>query len=565
MSLSGDLSTLDLADLLQNLEVHQKNGLLSVEGACGPAQLYFADGQLALFAYDGRPSLMDVLEAAEIVTTQDLDAARKKRKRTKKSMGETLATLGLVHETRLAEVAMARLTDEACELIASGAGAFTFTNGPVPRGVFDPEERRLKLRLPAGPLLLEAARREDHWRLIRERVPSDGTHYVLVQAPKPPEETAAATFQRAVLARVDGTRSVSEVAAAFPHRRFETYQLLADLIEAQAVRVAAPADLVKLCQELARHDAERAWVVLGRGLRAHPRNLALLGARALLAEEIGQLEEAAEALKMAVHLHLENDERDCARAGIDHLKELDPADPSVWERSLELALDEGDTASAIEDGRQLAELYRGPGLLKKACAVLERLVELDGESWELVRDLARARVDAGDVARGVQDLERFGDAHLAVEEYALGRRVFEEVIALDPDRTSARETLELIKSGELARKRERRRRLHRRVVAVVATLGVVACIAYESAARRAFVGATETVSRQRWIEEGRYASAIELYDAVRDDYPLASVAWYDARRRIADLAEKRDDVRLFWRDGGESADAPAPVDAASGE
>src|SRR5204863_4875266 len=101
------------------------------------------------------------------------------------------------------------------------------------------------------------------------------------------------------------SRSVTEIVSAFPHRRFEAYQLLADLATSQSIRVAAPTEMNKLIQELSRHDRQRAMALLERGLAANPRNLDLLCTQALIAEELGELEQASEALKVAVHLQLE--------------------------------------------------------------------------------------------------------------------------------------------------------------------------------------------------------------------------------------------------------------------
>ena len=91
MSLQGDLSTLDLSGLLQNLETQSKSGLLSIEGPAGTTQLYFDEGQLSLLAVEGRPSLMTVLLASGAIREKDLKAAQRKRRRTKKSLGEVLA------------------------------------------------------------------------------------------------------------------------------------------------------------------------------------------------------------------------------------------------------------------------------------------------------------------------------------------------------------------------------------------------------------------------------------------------------------------------------------------
>src|SRR6185503_11293979 len=193
-----------------------------------------------------------------------------------------------------------------------------------------------------------------------------------------------------------------------------------------------------LIQELSRHDRERAMVLLERGLAANPRNLNLLCTKALLAEELGELEQASEALKVAVHLQLEAGAKNDARKGLDRLKELGPEDPFVWERSLELALQENRTADALEDAEQLVELYKGPGLFKKAAGVLERMVELSDGAWEHVKALAHARADAGERAEAVKGLEEHGAEQLAAEHYPFAHKVYAEILTIEPENEDAK-------------------------------------------------------------------------------------------------------------------------------
>jgi len=540
MSLQGDLSTLDFAGLFQNLEAAQKEGLLTIQGTSGQAKLYFRQGRLSLFSSPGRVPLVDLMVASGLVDAADADAARKKARRGKKRVGEVLVASGVLTEERLREFATCRLMDEACELIASGAGAFEFTEGAIPARVFDPEERRLELALPAGPLLLESARREDHWKLIRDRVPSDALHYVVQHPPRDPGTPEAKALQDQVVQRLDGTHSVAEVVAAFPHQRLEVYQLLADLADAQVVRIAAPGDMNRLVQDIARKDQKRAWAILQRGLLSHPHNPNLLMTKALIAQDIGELEQAAEALKVLVHQHLQSGEQDLALKGIDRLKDLDPDDAFVWERSYELALQDRRRSDAIADGRKLVELYRGPGLFKKAVAVLEKLTELDPGSWELVRDLARNRADGGDQAGAVAGLERFGSVRLEKEDYGTARHVYEQILELDPDNTTAKETIGSIKSGELARRIEKKRRLRARLAAGLGTLLACVWLGYEGSSRHAYVEATHEIGRERWIEKRFYLEAIELYEQVKREYPFSTTTLYDLRRQLEQLRKKQE-------------------------
>lgn len=539
MSLQGDLSTLDFAGLFQNLEAALKSGLLTVQVAGqGETKLYFHKGKLALIAYEGRPALEEILVASGTITARELEVAKKRKKGSKRPLIEVLEGMKVAEPAALARVAAARITSEACELINAGGGAFVFTEGPIPRGVFDPEERALGITLPAGPLLLESARRTDHWKMIRERVPSDSTHYVVARTPRTPSEASQAQVLEKMLPMLDGSRSVTEIIAAFPHRRFEAYQVLADLAETQAIRLAAPTEMNKLIQELSRHDRERALALLERGLAANPRNLNLLCTKALLAEELGDLEQASEALKVAVHLQLEAGASEDARKGLDRLKELGPEDPFVWERSFELALEEGRSEDALADAQELVELYTGPGLFKKAAAVLERMVELSDGEWKHVKALAHARADAGERKEAVEGLEEFGAARLAEENYAFAHKVYAEVLTIDPECESAKDTIAEIKSGEHARKKALWRKLKSRAILGACAALALFALGYEILARKAYVNAQQEVTRRGLIEAGHYAQALEVYAQMRAGYPWATVSLYDVARQIRELETK---------------------------
>jgi len=544
MSLQGDLSTIDLAGLLQNLEAAEKSGLLEVTGSRGPTKIYFDNGRLTLITFPRRELFVDLLVTAGLITPNELEVAKKRRKKSKRSIGATLVAMGVIDKEQLAHFAGSRLMDEGCELVASGGGAFTFTEGPVPRGVFDPEERALAIGIPAGPLLLESARRQDHWSQIRERVPSDGTHYVLQHPPRTAPEGAAAQLQAELVELLDGSRSVRELVAHFPHQRFEAYQLLSDMVDAQVVRPAGPADMNRLAQQLAEDDRERAWEILERGLKAHPQNPSLLSTKALLAQDTGELEAASEALKTLVHMQLHSEDPSKALEGLEKLKGLEPDDPFVWERSFEFALKEDRREDALKDGRRLAELYRGPGLFRKAAAVLEKLVELEPGSWELLRDLAHNRADAGDREAAVAGLEPLGQEHLARDDYGPARKVYEEILVLDPDHTSAREILDKIESGDIARRKAFFKRLRRRLTVGLIALTFLGWFGYEGLARREYLEISREITRKGLIEGGRYRDALEKLLEFQKKYPWSTTALYEVPVQMQELQAKLPDDYL---------------------
>ena len=63
--------------------------------------------------------------------------------------------------------------------------------------------------------------------------------------------------------------------------------------------------------------------------------------------------------------------------------------------------------------KELAELYKGPGLFNKAKDIIVQLVQLQPSCWELVRELARLRAETGEKKVGIAELEHFDEARLA--------------------------------------------------------------------------------------------------------------------------------------------------------
>src|SRR5204863_6383765 len=55
MTVSGDLTTIDLADLLQNIEAHSRTGTLTLRSDESDAQLFFRGGKVVLQPRHNRP------------------------------------------------------------------------------------------------------------------------------------------------------------------------------------------------------------------------------------------------------------------------------------------------------------------------------------------------------------------------------------------------------------------------------------------------------------------------------------------------------------------------------
>jgi tetratricopeptide (TPR) repeat protein len=537
MGLHGDLSTLDLTSLLQNLEGARKTGILKVRDEEEETHLFFDKGQLALISYTGRAGLVDYLVAAGTVAPSAVEQAKKHRRRGQ-SLSAALVDAGALSAAQLAEIARARLIDDACEVLSTISSTFEFSEVERPSEQFDLDERALAIALAASPLLLESARRSDHWALIREHLPTDSAHFTVARPPRTPGDATKARFQSDVVRWLDGSRSVREVVARFPTRRFEVYQLLSELAKAQSIRPIPTADLNRRILDLARRDKTRALALLDRSLEQNPHHLELLTTKAMLAEKTGEVEQATEALKLVAHLQLEKADHEAALATLKRLATLAKDDPFAWEKRFELALEQGLREDAFAAGRKLIEIHRKPGLHRKVVGVLERLSTLQRPSWELVRELARARAEAGDRDAAVKGLEQFAASQIALEAYALACKAFEEVLAIQPTRARAKQMLQDLQSGAVVRRKTRWRRVRRRALACFVVFVVLPWIGYEALARRAYREAARTMVHERLLESGRFAEARERFAAVGSRYAWSTTALFDVEPLLAELGAR---------------------------
>ncbi|MFN0058131.1 MAG: DUF4388 domain-containing protein [Planctomycetota bacterium] len=539
MSFYGELTSIHLPDLLQNFESHRCCGTLSIENTQQSVFLYFLEGKIAMFARPGRPPLAERLVALGYLTERQLETARTKRRGSKKSLGEVLVAMDVIKEAALAELAGQVLADDVADLVAlTSTGRFQFHEGEPPARIFDAEERALRLQLGVSALLLEAARRSDHWAMARKVVPSDSAHYFALPGIELPADIDNPQLAQAMLKRLDGTRSVSEISDEFPISRLEVYSILARLVRERIVSAAEGEELLAVAQRVATSDPKRARTILQRGLASEPHHLGFLACEAQLAERLGDHESASAAVKIIAHLKLQSGARDEAHAALLEAKRMAPNDPAVLERCLALAIEERRKADAIKEGLELVAVYRGPGLHARAREVLERLVKLDPQAAAPQRELARCLVDLGEPQAAIKLLARFGKILIARQEFDVAREFYAEVLEVDANNKDALQALDAIDTQAHQRRRAARRRIVRRAVAicVLALLGYV--LTLEGRARVALAEAQQAISREHLIEQRRYRDVVARLEAVAQAHPYTVTTYFELRRQIADLAAK---------------------------
>lgn len=538
MTVSGDLATMNLSDLLQNIHSNGKSGTMTLVSEEGTAKVFFSKGNIAMLTTDCRPPLVEMLVAAGHVTAKKLDAARKKQKGTRREVSEFLISTKAITQQGLLEAAKDCLSEDVANLIASAHGEFEFVEGDTPAKGFDGDEASLRLSLPVPGLILEAAKRSDHWTEIRKLLPTDSLHFQVRDGARLKDDIEDPELAEQILKALDGSRSVKEVANLFPNRRFLTYKLVADFVGERIARPTGAADLLEFARRIEAVDAARARKLVRRGLDSEHHNPELLTLEARLAEELEDPVGAAAAHKLLAHMHLEAGRTDAGLASLNAGKKLTPTDPSLWERTLSLALTQGRRQEALHEGLHLVKLYRAPGLHNKAQEVLGRLLQIEPDSQSLHVEFARSMVDCGQSQEAVKHLGKRGKALIAKEDYLAARALYEEILHFEPGNEEATVSIEMIDKENFAKRRERKRRAIRMVATIAGMLLLGTMIGIELTARGAYIETRSLISRERMIEQGQYHEAISLLNAVKREHPFAFTTFLDIPRMIADLEER---------------------------
>ena len=181
-TLQGSLSELQLADVLQVLAVGNKTG-----------QLHLSDGQ---------------------------------------AQGSIFLSAGRIVHAQTAELSG---EDAAYALADWTRGEFRFEPGT--------QAPQTSIEASYTSVLMEAARRSDEWRVIQQQIPSTD-HVPEFVVPENPGESQAQinlnTREWQLLSKINGNRSIKEIASASGMATFDAAKLLYGLVSTGLLRVNDP-------------------------------------------------------------------------------------------------------------------------------------------------------------------------------------------------------------------------------------------------------------------------------------------------------------------------------------
>ncbi len=166
--LAGNLSTMNLADLLQWICLGHKTGTLHLQNGSIRKQVYILEGKLVSAGSNiSRERLGQFLLHHGRITEDDLRAALSHQAAGGKTLGEILCRLGKLNQASLLSILQLKAEETIYDLFHWNKGNFHFVADKLP------EWAMTEIRLDVTMLIMEGLRRKDEMEMIRQTLPTN--------------------------------------------------------------------------------------------------------------------------------------------------------------------------------------------------------------------------------------------------------------------------------------------------------------------------------------------------------------------------------------------------------
>ena len=204
-------------------------------------------------------------------------------------MESTLTTVVSISSAYAAVAAAVK--EEVILLFGWRNASFVFEESRPRDGTFDKEQLDCDIAIDPQNVAMDAARRVDEWETIAHQVDTDRDIFVPTDVEIPDDETPVMCE---IVAKLDGTRDLSQIIEEVSYGRFEVLRVVASLSEHGFVVRATPEELRNLAHEAQeKREIHRAVRFLEAALHMDGSNLDAREELVLLYERAGRRTDAA--------------------------------------------------------------------------------------------------------------------------------------------------------------------------------------------------------------------------------------------------------------------------------
>lgn len=477
MSFQGDLDSVGLANIFQNLTADQQTGTLHVFDRQSELFLVFSHGSIRSVSRGKRIniSLGDILIARGKLDEASLAKIPEEIQRNYELLGRTLIDSGMCAQQDIDEALRFQMEEEIYDLFIWKNAKFTFEEITTDTSRIPSPLRLSSVSLNPASILMEAMRRIDEWERIRKIVPTAQLIPVIA------EERQADLFaeeltpsDRHILSFIDGIHDVDTIIRKSCLGRFHVTSLAARLIQSGSLREATPEETeieaMKMEEDNRLADAARLY----RRLSAIRRNdIEPREGLARTLDKLGCNKEAAQVYLWISERYQSQNESTQALSMGKRAAELTPSDPVVLEKLAGQYLQENKKEESIRVWIQMLESLERRGEMRKAIEKSEHALDQHPDDPELLKIRARLLLSEGETHMALPLYERLSQTYASNGNQREAVAALKVILRHKPERTDLQKRLRYLQEHAAVRRRRKRRRL----IAVLVVLAIFAVMA----------------------------------------------------------------------------------------
>jgi tetratricopeptide (TPR) repeat protein len=267
----GEFDLFGLSGIMQTIADHDQTGTLRVQKDEKEIYLYFNQGKLQMLASPHKRSILaEALMRCGRISPELVEKIFAKQREMKKSLLATLqeADFGdpnLKDTVFLAGICQSQISEEVYEIFSWPNVHCEFMEKQAP-DIFSPEMLELPIVLDPGGVVLESARRQDEWNIIRQILPANKDVPFLVQQ----DEASAAEMQKKfqkenegfskelidiICSHINGIRDFDEILGHVRIAHFKAMKLFSKLVEYKRIRLKTAEELKQMINlDILRQD-----------------------------------------------------------------------------------------------------------------------------------------------------------------------------------------------------------------------------------------------------------------------------------------------------------------------
>lgn len=232
MSISGNLETMELAELLQWVAQSGKTGTLVITNEEVQKRVFFEGGRIiATGSTDPKEQLGHFLVSHGYISEQELVQALAQQESTGMLLGKILVTQGRISEEDLQRLLVLKGHESIFEMFSWPSGEFRF----VERETL--ESGMIPIALDVAVVVLQGMERLDEWQRIRDVIPSSKCVPVAVGCL---EGADLSPGEQRVVELVNDDRPIEDICIETHSSEFFVCRILAAMVRQGSLKVVRP-------------------------------------------------------------------------------------------------------------------------------------------------------------------------------------------------------------------------------------------------------------------------------------------------------------------------------------